>query len=86
MKHVEALGGWEGNAACAGLGFAMFFPKLGESGAAARKVCAECPVRGECGRFAKRTGQVGGIWGGVAIVQRQRGKKTQWRQNAATKL
>lgn len=52
----------------------MFFPPRGhnEAAAAAKEVCARCPVRVECVEYAIETRQWWGIWGGTTPRQRQR--------------
>ena len=37
---------------------------------AAKAVCAACPVQTPCLRFALRTGQAYGIWGGTTEEER----------------
>lgn len=64
---------WQEQAACAGVGWWLFFPEQGHSddGRAARQVCNNCPVRQECLDFALRTGQEDGVWGGVTAWDRR---------------
>ena len=71
-------GGWRGRAACRGEDPELFFP-VGSSGpaalaqiVAAEAICARCPVREACLRFALDTGQDYGIWGGLAEDERRR--------------
>ncbi len=67
---------WRAQALCAALPVgqadAMFFPKRGESSAAAKLICSGCPVRAECLDFA--LGDVDacryGIWGGTSGKER----------------
>lgn len=40
--------GWQEHALCDGMDPAIFFPERGESNARAKRICARCPVRGEC--------------------------------------
>lgn len=53
----------------------LFFP-VGSSGpalhdiAAAKRVCARCPVITECLRFALSSGQTSGVWGGTCEQER----------------
>jgi WhiB family redox-sensing transcriptional regulator len=55
----------------------LFFP-VGSSGPAlaqiyeAKAVCARCPVREACLRFALDTGQNYGIWGGLTEDERHK--------------
>lgn len=39
---------WQDQALCDGMDPAIFFPERGESNARAKRICARCPVRGEC--------------------------------------
>ncbi len=84
-------GGWRARAACRGQDPELFFP-IGTSGPAqiqiaeAKAVCARCPVREACLRFALDTGQEYGIWGGLTEDERQRlrrGRREQHRSAAA---
>lgn len=40
-----------------------WFPYPSQDFDYAREICAGCPIRGDCGEFAARTGQ-SGVWGG----------------------
>ena len=66
---------WRTYAACRFCSPDLFFP-AGTTGAAeheivaAKAVCAECPVQSQCLRFALRTGQAYGIWGGTTEDER----------------
>ena len=68
--------GWRGRAACRSCNPDLFFP-AGTTGAAwqdvqaAKAVCAVCPVQSSCLRFALRTCQGYGIWGGTTEDERQ---------------
>ena len=80
---------WREHASCRSCSPDLFFP-AGTTGAArheiaaAKAVCEACPVQSQCLRFALKTGQAYGIWGGttederVAIKRMQR----QWRAAA----
>jgi WhiB family transcriptional regulator, redox-sensing transcriptional regulator len=66
---------WREDAACRSCSPDLFFP-AGTTGAAeheivaAKAVCARCPVQSQCLRFALRTGQAYGIWGGTTEEER----------------
>ena len=66
---------WRRRAACRYSSPELFFP-AGTTGAAlhevraAKAVCAACPVQTPCLRFALRTGQAYGIWGGTTEEER----------------
>lgn len=70
---LELLEGpeWHRQAACRGMGANLFFPENGMNadGAAARKVCAGCPVRAECREAGMA--EVYGIWGGMGGRERR---------------
>ena len=67
--------GWQRQAACRYCSPDLFFP-AGTTGAAvdeiaaAKAVCATCPVQSQCLRFALATGQAYGIWGGTTEDER----------------
>ncbi|MET9470143.1 WhiB family transcriptional regulator [Streptomyces sp. NPDC006544] len=76
---AEYDGRWQEDAACHGLGARLFFrppgdrdrdPGRGE--AAAREVCALCPVQRDCLRHALKTAAPAGIWGGLTERERRR--------------
>ncbi|MFH8293239.1 WhiB family transcriptional regulator [Streptomyces sp. NPDC018059] len=66
---------WLQRAACVDEDPDLFFP-VGTTGpairdlAAAKRVCARCPVSGECLAWALRTGQAAGVWGGTCEEER----------------
>ena len=65
---------WQLHAACRGLGPDLFFDDRGEIGyRAARKVCADCPVRAECLDHALAAPvEKFGLWGGLTERERRR--------------
>ncbi|CAM5226412.1 Transcriptional regulator WhiB1 [Streptomyces alboniger] len=78
--HQFALGTradmeWLRGAACVGEDPELFFP-VGTTGpalrdiAAAKRVCARCPVTPECLAFALDCGQTSGVWGGTCEEER----------------
>lgn len=75
---------WRHRAACRDSDPDLFFP-AGETGPAldqgeaAKAVCRQCPVRGECLDFALRSNQEAGIWGGVTEAERRKLRRT-WRE------
>ncbi|MFF5360479.1 WhiB family transcriptional regulator [Streptomyces scabiei] len=66
---------WLRRAACVGEDPELFFP-VGTTGpaldevAAAKRVCAGCPVRRECLDWALGNGQLAGVWGGMSEEER----------------
>ena len=79
---------WQESAACRELDSDLFFEPDNEwrelrlrREQAAKKVCAACPVRAECLRFAESGPEVFGVWGGTtqqerAARRRQRRRRT----------
>jgi WhiB family redox-sensing transcriptional regulator len=78
-RTVDDLDGtdhdWRQHALCRSCSPDLFFP-AGTTGAAldeiaaAKAVCNQCPVQSHCLRFALRTGQAYGIWGGTTEDER----------------
>jgi WhiB family redox-sensing transcriptional regulator len=66
---------WLLRAACVGADPDLFFP-VGSTGpaleeiAAAKRVCARCPVISECLAWALGSGQTSGVWGGTCEEER----------------
>jgi WhiB family redox-sensing transcriptional regulator len=66
---------WLRSAACVGEDPELFFP-VGTTGparrdvAAAKRVCARCPVVSQCLSFALGNGQTAGVWGGMGEEER----------------
>jgi WhiB family redox-sensing transcriptional regulator len=62
-------------ALCAGIATAdydPFFPETSEDEAEALAMCHVCPVREECLKYAVRTGQLFGVWGGKTQAEIRR--------------
>jgi WhiB family redox-sensing transcriptional regulator len=64
---------WQLRAACTGLGTERFYHPDGERGAgraareaAAKAVCARCPVLRECAAHALAVREPYGVWGGMS--------------------
>lgn len=62
---------WHRQAACRGRGTAAFFPSPGDSLAAARAICASCPVQAECLATAVADAGLQGFWGGSSERDRR---------------
>lgn len=60
------------DAPCAQVDPEIFFPSAGDSSAAARRVCASCPVMAQCLDWAIERRIDHGIWGGQNSLQRRR--------------
>ncbi|MGI8810564.1 MAG: WhiB family transcriptional regulator [Acidimicrobiales bacterium] len=72
---------WRLEAACRDLDTATFFPETDDGVAAAKAICATCPVREACLEFALVTRQDDGVWGGIDENERRRIRRR--RQDAA---
>ena len=76
-KPWEAHLTWRSDAECRDLDPNLFFP-VGVTGpavdqiAAAKEICAICPVRELCLEFALLTRQDDGVWGGLGETERRR--------------
>jgi WhiB family transcriptional regulator, redox-sensing transcriptional regulator len=69
---------WRRDAACRNLGSSLFFapdderpPAKRHREAAAKAVCARCPVRMPCALYALATRQPHGVWGGLTEEDRR---------------
>ena len=74
VEHWE----WQLQGACRGSDAAVFFHPEGERGprklareAAAKAVCAECPVIAACAAHALATREPYGVWGGLSEDERE---------------
>lgn len=61
---------WYEDAACRGQGWEEFFDHSDPT--TAQRICARCPVRGACLRFAISNQIDSGVWGGLTAEQRRR--------------
>jgi WhiB family redox-sensing transcriptional regulator len=61
---------------------ARFFPSDGVGVERARRICATCPVKGQCLDYALRNRIDHGVWGGASERERRRILKTR-RQEAS---
>jgi WhiB family redox-sensing transcriptional regulator len=68
---------WTEQALCAQIDLEAFFPEKGGSTRAAKRICAECPVKTPCLRYALDHAERFGIWGGVTERERRRMLKDQ---------
>jgi WhiB family redox-sensing transcriptional regulator len=67
-----ALRDWRDEALCAYIDPDLWFPSQGGLGAAARRICGQCPVRAECLEDALSHHDMYGIWGGLSYKERLR--------------
>jgi WhiB family redox-sensing transcriptional regulator len=81
---------WQLRAACRDADSSLFFHPSGERGpahderdAAAKTVCARCPVRAACLGYALDAREPYGVWGGLTAEERQRAllsrRRRRWR-------
>lgn len=61
---------WVEEAHCSSTDPEAFFPEKGGSPREAKRVCAECPVRAECLRYALERNEKHGVWGGLTERER----------------
>lgn len=66
---------WMDSAPCASTDPYVFFPGQGESSDPAKRVCAECPLRLPCLKYALEEGIKEGIWGGLTAEDRRKLKR-----------
>jgi WhiB family redox-sensing transcriptional regulator len=78
LDATEPAPGWQARAACRDAAdlFVSFAPHEGvaakrEREAAAKRVCASCPVVDECLLYALRVQEPLGIWGGLTAKERR---------------
>ncbi len=73
LAHVAGIAGrrpsWWTDAACRGVGSAVFFLDRGGDTRPALALCAECPVTSECA--AAGAGEDFGVWAGTTPQQRK---------------
>ena len=86
---IEVAEGWKLHGACRSSSPELFFP-AGTTGLAApdieaaKAICAVCPVRRECLRWAVATNQEFGIWGGTTEEERRELRRHWLRRTAAS--
>jgi WhiB family redox-sensing transcriptional regulator len=66
---------WHARAACRGMGTERFFPADHVALLDARRICAGCEVKRECGEFAMAVPSLKGIWAGMSERGRARARK-----------
>jgi WhiB family redox-sensing transcriptional regulator len=79
LTYVSVTPSWHAEAACRGRNPELFFPEnrktLAEevkAAAAAKRVCARCPVVSACLEAAFANGDVFGVFGGSTPAERER--------------
>lgn len=72
-RHTTTDHNWRAEAICAQVGdHELWYPTIGQSTTAAKRVCGGCPVRVACLDDALRTGDRHGIRGGLTATERAR--------------
>jgi WhiB family redox-sensing transcriptional regulator len=70
--HADPPGDWIYDAACADKDQDLWFPDRFDPANEAKAICAGCPVRIDCLRYAIETHTTHGVWGGLTAHERQR--------------
>lgn len=74
FQEVERLP-WQEYSLCAYVDADVFFPEKGGSSREAKRICAQCSVKGECLEYALDNDERFGIWGGLSERERRRLKR-----------
>jgi WhiB family redox-sensing transcriptional regulator len=74
---------WRDYATCREVDPELFFPVgngivMERQTQAAKRICARCPVRGQCLEWALDTAQYSGVWGGLSEAERRRVGRTRF--------
>jgi WhiB family redox-sensing transcriptional regulator len=94
MTAIDDITDWRAHGACLTEDPDLFFP-VSTAGLSqhqeqrAKAVCADCPVRLECLQYALDSGQVHGVWGGLAadeLTRLRRNRQRALRRRAALSL
>ena len=72
FQEASTLGTWKEAAACKGEQSSVFYPETESGAAAAKAICARCPVSDLCLSVALRNGERHGVWGGKTERERAR--------------
>jgi WhiB family redox-sensing transcriptional regulator len=65
-------GEWMDRGRCRDLPPSTFFPSDGVGVEVARRICADCPVKGPCLEYALENRVDHGVWGGTSERERRR--------------
>jgi WhiB family transcriptional regulator, redox-sensing transcriptional regulator len=74
LEELPAPPAWQAEAACRHADPGTFFPEVADVHtlvAAAKRICAGCPVRERCLEEALATPDLAGIWGGTTHQERR---------------
>lgn len=72
FHDAPTLSTWKEAAACKGEPASVFYPETEGGAAAAKAICARCPVSDTCLSVALRNGERHGVWGGKTERERAR--------------
>lgn len=79
-RRLELLEFLHAGGACARAGQESFYPGDGQHATMAKRVCAGCPVTGECLGYATEFGEAYGVWGGQTAEERRRVRRDKTRK------
>jgi WhiB family redox-sensing transcriptional regulator len=87
MSLTWPQGDWRADSACLGTDPDLFFPisatgRSAKQVAAAKAICARCPVRSACFEFALTQRDIQGIWGGSTDEERKKMRRARVRARA----
>lgn len=63
---------WRERSLCPQTDPEIFFPDVGHTANAAKKICNQCEVRAACLEWALASGETSGVWGGLSEAERRR--------------
>ena len=72
MNFLEEIKNAGADPLCMQIDPELWFPEKGDANRAAIRFCGQCPVQEACLRYALKTDQKYGIWGGLTADQRSR--------------
>jgi WhiB family redox-sensing transcriptional regulator len=73
LELLTSRPAWHADAACKEHAEVSWFPARGETGEAAKAICASCLVAEECRAWAAGQDRLVGIWGGLSGHERRTG-------------
>lgn len=63
---------WQRSGVCREVDPELFYPERGAGNAAAKRLCAGCPVKVDCLAYALDNDERFGVWGGLSERERRR--------------
>ncbi len=70
-RKLSADDAWSDDAACKAADVRIFFSSDDTEQRQALELCAACPVREKCLRYAVQNGEMYGVWGGLTESDRR---------------